>query len=149
MEKVVKQVVINVMLIILSVGVIVLAKTLSLKEFNIENWQCYMGPDIMFVIISSLITTIGWRFAEKIEMHWFYNLIIVFIMIGFVTEYGIAIGYGSDLYNPIFSKMILFSLVLFLIISFVEYIGIIFYFKKSMCKESSATNIAWDFRYRD
>lgn len=149
MEKIAKQIVVNVLLIVLSVVVIVLAKMFTTKEFNIKNWESYMGSDILFVIVSSLITTCGWRFSEKIEIHWLYNLLVGFILVGFTFEYGIAVGVGNDFDNPIFSKLILFSLILFLVICFIEYMGIIIYFSRNMSQTCSDSRLVLDFRYRD
>lgn len=59
MEKVRKQIIINIVLVVASVLVIVLAKCYNADSFL--GWRYWLGSDIVFVMITSLATMVGWR----------------------------------------------------------------------------------------
>lgn len=122
MEKIRKQITINCLLVVVSVLVIFISKTWSVGK--ILSYREYLGTDIIFVMITSLVTTIGWRFAENIVGHWVYNVIIALVLFFFTFEYGTAVSTT----NNILTTSIVISLVVFLLVYIVENILIIFHF---------------------
>jgi len=72
---------VNLILVIVSVAVIFIAKTFANERML--AWTEYLGSDIMFVMITSLVTTIGWRFSENIVGHWIYNMIVCVVLFFF------------------------------------------------------------------
>ena len=126
MEKIVKQVTINFILVVVSVLVIFFAKTFV--EGKVLGWKAYLGTDVVFVMITSLVTTIGWRFSENIKGHWLYNIIVGLVLFFFSIEYGVAIALSND----ILKYSIAVSLVFFLFFYLIENCIIIVYFKKSL-----------------
>ena len=126
MEKIIKQVTINLILVVVSVLVIFIAKTFV--EGKLLGWKAYLGTDIVFVMITSLVTTIGWRFSENIKGHWLYNVIIGIVLFFFSMQYGMSIALSND----ILKCSIAISLVIFLLFYFIENGIIIVYFKKSL-----------------
>ena len=126
MKKIIKQITINLILVIVSVAVIFLAKTFANE--GLLAWEEYLGSDIIFVMITSLVTTIGWRFSEDIVGHWLYNVIICVILFFFSLEYGMSMIKWNDvlLYGVIISS------VVFLIFYFIENCIIIHYFNRTI-----------------
>ncbi len=124
MEKIVKQVTVNLILVIVSVMVIFIAKTYA--SGKLLDWKEYLGTDIIFVMITSLVTTIGWRFSESVIGHWLYNIIVGVLLFLFAIEYGISMVEC----NSILVHGIVISLVFFLIFYFIENSIIIYHFEK-------------------
>ena len=124
MEKIRKQITINCFLVFVSVFVIFISKTLSVGR--ILSYREYLGTDIIFVMITSLVTMVGWRFVENIVGHWVYNVIIALVLFFFTLEYGIAVSTT----NNVLTTSIVISLVVFLLVYIVENILIIFHFWK-------------------
>lgn len=124
MEKIIKQITVNLILVIVSVVVIFMAKTVA--HNRILNWKEYLGTDIIFVMITSLVTTIGWRFSENVVGHWIYNSSVCVILFIFAVEYGMSMIQC----NGILIYGIEVSLVLFLFFYFVENCIIICHFQK-------------------
>lgn len=88
-EKIFKQIVINITLIFVSVLVVFAAKTFEADK--ILSVKAYLGSDIMFILITSLFTTLGWRFVEHITGNWIYNIVVIVILFYFTFEYGVSI----------------------------------------------------------
>lgn len=125
MEKIKKQITVNLVLVIASVFVIFIAKTCA--SGKLLGWKGYLGTDIIFVMITSLVTTIGWRFSESVAGHWVYNIIVCAVLFLFSVEYGISMIKC----NSILKCGIVISLVLFLVFYFIENCIIIYHFRKS------------------
>lgn len=125
MEKIKKQVMVNLILVIVSVIVIFIAKTVANDKVLV--WKEYLGTDIIFVMITSLVTTVGWRFSENIIGHWLYNIIIGIIVFFLTLEYGIAMVKR----NSFILNGIIISMVVFLVFYLVENLIIIFYFRRA------------------
>lgn len=124
MKKIRKQITVNFFLVIVSVAVIFIMKTVY--NDGLLEWKRYLGTDIIFVMITSLVTTIGWRFAENITGHWVYNLILAVILFLFVMEYGMSIQYC----NETLIYIIAVSIFVFLLLYIIENSIIIFHFKR-------------------
>lgn len=78
MEKVQKQIVVNVLIIVISIIVIFIAQTVA--SGKISPWREYLGDDFLLVLITSLGTTVGWRFSENIKGKWGYNLLVATLL---------------------------------------------------------------------
>lgn len=95
MEKIAKQIVVNIIIIFLSVLVIIIAKSYAANKLVFDTNSLF-GPDIVFVIISSVCTMIGWRFVESIKAHWIYNLIVGVFLFLWTIVYGFNIAGSND-----------------------------------------------------
>lgn len=126
MKKKKKQIMVNLILVIVSVAVIFIAKTFANERML--AWTEYLGSDIMFVMITSLVTTIGWRFSENIVGHWIYNMIVCVVLFFFSLEYGMSL----IKWNNVLLYGVVISSIVFLILYFIENCIIIYYFKKSV-----------------
>ena len=126
MRKIIKQIVVNSILVIVSVAVIFIAKTFANE--GLLEWKEYLGSDIIFVMITSLVTTVGWRFSENIVGHWLYNVMICVILFFFSLEYGMAM----IKWNDVLLYGVCISFVVFLFFYFIENCIIIYYFKKTV-----------------
>lgn len=124
MEKILKQITVNLILVIVSVIVIFIAKTYA--NGKLLDWREYLGTDIIFVMITSLVTTIGWRFSESVIGHWLYNIVVCVILFLFAIEYGMSMVKC----NSVLVHGIVISLVIFLLFYFIENSIIIYHFKK-------------------
>lgn len=90
MEKVAKQIVVNILLIGISILVIFVAQ--SVAGGKLLPWQEYLGDDFLLVLITSLGTTVGWRFSENIIGKWYYNILVVVLLFLLTLFYGIAMA---------------------------------------------------------
>lgn len=126
MRKIIKQIVVNSILVIVSVAVIFIAKTFANE--GLLEWKEYLGSDIIFVMITSLVTTVGWRFSENIVGHWLYNVMICVILFLFSLEYGMSM----IKWNDVLLYGVCISFVVFLFFYFIENCIIIYYFKKTV-----------------
>lgn len=50
------------------------------------------GDDFLLVLITSLGTTVGWRFSENIIGKWYYNILVVVLLFLLTLFYGIAMA---------------------------------------------------------
>ena len=89
MSKVRKQMIINLLLVVVSAIVIVLAK--SIPAGTLLPFGSYLGSDIVFVVISSLVGTMGWRYIENIHS-WGWDLFSVVALLVFSVFYGAAMA---------------------------------------------------------
>lgn len=137
MDKVVKQLVINVVIIFVSVIVIFVAKSFSTGE--IMEWKEYLGADIMFVMITSLVTTVGWRFVESIVVHWGYNVFMSIALFFLVLGYGLAM---AQVNNQFVIYYILISMLVFFVLYVIENIWIILHFKR-VSKKNRINNVGY------
>ena len=71
MEKVIKQLVVNVGIVMISILLLFFVK--SLASGQIIAMDELLGAEFIFILISALLTTIGWRFAEGIGGGWLYR----------------------------------------------------------------------------
>lgn len=90
MEKVKKQITVNVLLVVISLLVIFISQ--SIANQKILPWQEYLGSDFLLVLITSLGTLLGWRFSESICYKWIYNLVIGCVMFFLILFYGISMA---------------------------------------------------------
>lgn len=130
MKKVVKQIAVNIFLVLFSVLVIFIANSIKIGRIDFEL-KAYLGSDIVFVMITSLATMAGWRFSERIVAHWIYDLVFVGVLLLFVFEYGISVAENAA--NKILIDFIYVSCFVFLAVYAVENIIVIHYFRKT-CK---------------
>ena len=114
MDKLKKQIVINILIVVISVVVIFFAK--SYQANGLLDWHKYLGSDIVFVMITALLTMVSWRYVETLKGNGIYNVIVLFIGIIFAIEYGLAIADCNDFLTTCIS----WSLLIFLIIYIVE-----------------------------
>ena len=124
MDKVSKQIQLNVALIVFSCLVIFIAHSISLGK--IAALQDCVGADIVFTMITSLATTGAWRIVEKIEGNLLYNLFVSFLLAIFLVIYGSAIADADN--NAVFVFIVICA-VLFVATYLVENIIIIKHFK--------------------
>lgn len=124
MDKVNKQIQLNVALICFSCLVIFIARSIALEK--VATLQDCVGADIVFTMITSLATTGAWRIVEKIEGNLLYNVFLLIMLALFSIIYGSAIA-TSD--NEVVFTFIVIGAVLFVIIYVIENIIIIRHFK--------------------
>lgn len=134
MDNIKKQIVINISIVALSTGIIVLAKSYILDHLATVK-EC-LGADIVLVMISSLLSTFGWRFSENIKAHWVYNIFAVLITGVFCIEYGMALVECNDF----LTNCICASLVVFIVIYIAENIIIYRHFKTQKRDKTVAQN---------
>lgn len=126
MDKVRKQIAINFLLVVVSVLVIILAKSFTANAWlGLKDW---LGADIVFVMITSLVTMLGWRYVEKIEGFQIYNIVMAIVLFFYIFEYGYAI---ADC-NEIVQQFIFISLILFILLYAIEIILVIRYFQSQI-----------------
>ena len=94
MDKVRKQMIINLLIVLTSAAVIVLAKSIPAGE--LLPWGSYLGSDIVFTVISSLVGTMGWRYVENIHS-WGWDLFSIIALLFFAVFYGAAMVNVNDL----------------------------------------------------
>lgn len=124
MDKVSKQIQLNVALIFFSCVVIFIARSIALGE--IATLRDCIGADIVFTMITSLATTGAWRIVEKIEGNLLYNVFLLISLAIFSIIYGAAIVTNS---NEVVFTFIMIGIVLFVIIYVIENIIIIRHFR--------------------
>lgn len=124
MDKVSKQIQLNVALIFFSCVVIFIARSIALGE--IATLRDCIGADIVFTMITSLATTSAWRIVEKIEGHLLYNVFLLISLAIFSIIYGAAIVTNS---NKVVFTFIMIGIVLFVIMYVAENIIIIRHFR--------------------
>lgn len=124
MDKVSKQIQLNVALIVFSCLVIFIAHSISLGK--IATLQDCVGADIVFTMITSLATTGVWRIVEKIEGSLLYNILVSFLLAIFLVIYGSAIATTDN--NAVFI-FIMICAGLFVVTYLAENIIIIKHFK--------------------
>lgn len=124
MDKVSKQIQLNVALIFFSCVVIFIARSIALGE--IATLRDCIGADIVFTMITSLATTGAWRIVEKIEGNLLYNVFLLISLAIFSIIYGAAIVTNS---NKVVFTFIMIGIVLFVIIYVIENIIIIRHFR--------------------
>ncbi len=125
MDKVIKQIKLNVVLILLSCLVIFIARSIALGKIA-TLYEC-VGADIVFTMITSLVTTGTWRIVEDIKGDLLYDAFLLIIIIVFSIIYGAAITSSNN--DAVFT-LILSCAVLFVAIYIIENMIIIKHFKK-------------------
>ena len=120
MDKLKKQIVINILIVVISVVVIFFAK--SYQANGLLDWHKYLGSDIVFVMITALLTMVSWRYVETIKGNGIYNVIVLFIGIIFAIEYGLAIADCNDFLTTCISWSLLIFLIMLVIVSFILFI---------------------------
>lgn len=89
-QKVKKQIEINISIMIISVMVIYIGLICQLGLQNI-SWKDGLNAELVFVMISSLGSVVGWRIVEGIRNAFGYNLALVIFSGAFCLEYGMAL----------------------------------------------------------
>lgn len=135
MDKVSKQIQLNVALIVFSCLVIFIAHSISLGK--IATLQDCVGADIVFTMITSLAATSGWRIVEGIEGSWLYNLFVLFLTAILLVIYGSAIAATNN--HAVFIFIVICA-GLFVITYCFENIIIVRHFKKIQADRT-------DYRY--
>lgn len=123
LDKAKKQIGINLVIVVFSVIVIFLSKSIQAGGFLLSI-ECYLGSDIIFVMITSLTTTVGWRCIEGIHK-WGWNVFVFFFLLVLSLIYGLSIASLS----PFIIILIECMLIVFLISTFVENLIIFCYFR--------------------
>lgn len=143
MSKIRKQMVINLLLVIASTVVIVLAK--SIPAGSLLPFGDYLGSDIVFVVISALVGTMGWRYVEEIHS-WGWNLISIVSLIAFSVFYGAAIA----TMNNFVKDLIIGTLIAFPILYIKENLMIYRHFRREQFaqKQGQSSNYL-GYKYRD
>ena len=143
MSKIRKQMVINLLLVIASGAVIVLAK--SIPAGKLLPYGEYLGSDIVFVVISALVGTMGWRYVEEIHS-WWWNLVSIVSLIAFSVFYGAAIA----ILNDFVKSLILGTLIAFPILYIKENVMIYRHFQREQFsrKQGQSGNYL-GYKYRD
>lgn len=143
MSKIRKQMVINLLLVIASTVVIVLAK--SIPAGSLLPFGDYLGSDIVFVVISALVGTMGWRYVEEIHS-WGWNLISIVSLIAFSVFYGAAIA----TMNNFVKDLIIGTLTAFPILYIKENLMIYRHFQREQFaqKQGQSSNYL-GYKYRD
>lgn len=143
MSKIRKQMVINLLLVIASTVVIVLAK--SIPAGSLLPFGDYLGSDIVFVVISALVGTMGWRYVEEIHS-WGWNLISIVSLIAFSVFYGAAIA----TMNNFVKDLIIGTLIAFPILYIKENLMIYRHFQREQFaqKQGQSSNYL-GYKYRD
>jgi hypothetical protein len=140
MDKVGKQIGVNVLLILFSCIVIFIVKSVDLGRFA-QLKEC-VGSDIVFTMITSLVTTVTWRYFEQVEGKYLflYNIVVAFVMILFAILYGMSIVVDE---NEVVINFTYISFGLFMAVYIIENVLIINHFKN--IHERSV--ITFDFGY--
>lgn len=122
-EKAKKQIMVNLFIVIFSAIVVFVAK--SVYGGEIATFESCLGSDAVFIMITSMATSIGWRSVEQIH-NWIWDaFVFLFLLI-------LAIIYGSSILS-LSSAMISFiksMTVAFLFFTFGEYKLIFCHFKR-------------------
>ena len=140
MDKISKQLLLNVVLVFFSFIIIFLVRSFAIKKFATMS-DC-MGSDVIFTMITSLLTTFFWRITEDIQMPFIYNIIILFIMALFFVVYGLAI---ADPGNKFIIDIAFIFCDVFIFVYVIENI-IIVYNLKHRFKE---INVVIDYGYKN
>jgi hypothetical protein len=127
MDKVNKQIELNVAIIVFSCLVIYIVKSVALGRMA-HLHEC-AGADIVFTMITSLATTISWRVIEKVEgkFVFFHNIVVFVVLALFAILYGIAIATNGD---EVIVEFIYIAAGAFLVIYIIENVIIVNHFKK-------------------
>lgn len=123
MKKVFYQIVVNFFIIFLSVLVIFLAKTIGFKKMM--PYDYYLCSDLVFVMLSSLLTMLGWRYVESIFCR-FWEPIVISGMVILSFLYGISLMSRE----PIILDIIRVCFFVFIAFYIIENIIVIVFFKK-------------------
>lgn len=143
MSKIRKQMVINLLLVIASAIVIVLAKSISAGR--LMPFGSYLGSDILFVAISSLVGTMGWRYVEDIHS-WGWDLVSIIVLIVFSIFYGVAMV----ILNDFVKDLIIGALITFLIVYIIENVMIYQHFRRQkVARVTVPSNNYVGYKYRD
>lgn len=127
MKKVKNQILINVLLITFSCSVIYIVKSFTLGR--VASFHDCLGSDIIFTMITSLITTFSWRLVEELGKCVPYNFFVGLAICIYCILYGIAIM-GNI--NSVMDNFIIIGMIVFLLIYFVENCIIIYCLKNKL-----------------
>lgn len=140
MNKVFKQVCVNVLTVMVSFFLLYIVKSVNKGNF-LDISECF-GADFVFIMISALATTAGWRFAEGIEGWWPYNVFLCVEGMVLFFEYGYALGESSDILITITK----WTAVAFIIFYILENMIICLYFRNAKTHYKNGTD---SYSYKD
>lgn len=145
MRKVVKQLVVNIGIAMFSLLLLFIIKSLANGQFiTIEQFLC---AEFIFALISALMTTIGWRFAEGIVGCWWYNFLLTGEAIILLIEYGYALSESTP------SSVLLIFTAITAILSGIFYvlenIIIYTYFRKKSTADAVNVMERTSYSYKD
>lgn len=109
MEIVKRQMEFNISVLVLSVIVVLFAKTV--QSNGTVTFEAFLGSDLVLLLFTSLATTVGWRYAEHISRFSLHDLFSVFFLIVLSIEYGIAIDHSEMMMLAIEISCIVFVAV--------------------------------------
>lgn len=115
-SKIRKQIEINGCIFIISVFVIYLGLFIQ-SGFNHISWKDGLGAELVFVMISSLGSVVGWRIIEGVKRCFEYNVLIILAGGMFCLEYGIALVVNN---SEAVKMWIFYSVFLFIILFICE-----------------------------
>lgn len=142
-EKVTKQVAVNIGIAMISILLLFFIKCLTWGQ--IIAMEELLGAEFIFVLISALMTTIGWRFAEGIEGQWVYNILLAAEVVFLLVEYGYALSEAS--LSEVFSVFMRVTTVVFVVFYALENIIIYKYF--IVINRSVATVERTNYSYKE
>lgn len=131
-QKVRKQIAINICIMSVSILVIYIGLCIEHGFYNL-NWKDGLNAELIFVMISSLGSVVGWRIVEGIKKSFGYNLLLIMIGGAFCIEYGAALVVN----NEALKFIILISCILLLFFYISEQLALIFNAAKSEPKKKS------------
>lgn len=144
MEKVRQQIEANVLIIIVSWFGIYMAYSLQLGRFAVFFKEC-LNADVVFSMLTSLITTLAWRLVERIRKGVVYELIWMICFGLFWALYGLSVIYDG---SSLVCFLIKVSMVVFCIIYFIDNIIIVKEMKKRQKKEKEETRVNYSYSKR-
>lgn len=130
MKKVFYQILVNFLIIFLSVLVIFFAKTVVFKETMPYNY--YLCSDLVFVMLSSLLTMMGWRYVESIFCK-FWEPIVLLCVVCLAILYGMSL-ICQESYITDFIRICVFGFILFYLIE--NFLVIRFFAKQKNSKDN-------------
>lgn len=123
LDSVKRQIIVNCGLIAISGFVIFFSESFVNEEF--VSLDACLGADFAFTMISALLGSFGWRFAEKISAS-IWDVVCVIFAMALVIVYGAAIAMEGNLFVV---SMIRYSFWAFLIFYIIDIIIILQHFK--------------------
>lgn len=128
-NKVVKQILINISIMVISILVIYVAQSIQKKSYL--SWKDGLNADLLFVMLSSLGTVVGWRVVEQIKCNFGHNLLLIIVGGVFCFEYACALIMNN---NEVVKMCVFFSIVPFLYFYITEQVKLIHYASKNKIK---------------
>jgi len=145
MRKVVKQLVVNIGIAMLSLLLLFFIKSLANEQIiTIEQFLC---AEFIFALISALLTTIGWRFAEGIAGCWLYDFFLSGEVVFLLIEYGYALSESTP--SPVLLIFTEITTILFIIFYVLENIIIYKYFSKKSTADAVNVIGRTSYSYRE